>query len=76
VRSEGRRVDPFFQDTPWDLIYDDAGRQIGEVYILLGDEKREGMPYENRYSRRTTDDESNHRRGKDALERLQKNEAG
>lgn len=58
MRSEGRRVDPFFQDTPWDLIYDDAGRQIGEVYMLLGDEKREGMPFER--DRRRTERAQNH----------------
>ncbi|MGF7050395.1 hypothetical protein J2T13_004933 [Paenibacillus sp. DS2015] len=27
-------VDPFFQEIPWELIYDDKGRQIGEVYMI------------------------------------------
>lgn len=30
-------VDPYFQDIPWDIITDDAGRVIGTVYILLPD---------------------------------------
>ena len=45
---KSERVDPYFQDVPWDLIYDDDGQQIGEVYVLLGVARREGMPnYEN-----------------------------
>ncbi|GIO36234.1 hypothetical protein J41TS12_10950 [Paenibacillus antibioticophila] len=40
------RVDPYFQDVPWDLIYDDNGQQIGEVYVLLGAARKEGMPYD------------------------------
>ncbi|MEF2969251.1 hypothetical protein V3851_26110 [Paenibacillus sp. M1] len=27
--------DPYFQDIPWDLIYDDNGELIGEVYLFL-----------------------------------------
>lgn len=27
-------VDPFMQDVPWEIIYDDAGRAIGEIYLL------------------------------------------
>lgn len=27
--------DPYFQDIPWDLIYDDNGELIGEVYMAL-----------------------------------------
>lgn len=27
-------IDPFFQDAPWEIIYDNAGQQIGEVYVL------------------------------------------
>lgn len=30
-------VDPYFQDIPWDLIYDENGELIGEVYIFLPD---------------------------------------
>lgn len=30
-------ADPFFQDIPWDLIYDDNGVLIGEVYLLLAE---------------------------------------
>lgn len=41
VRSEVL-VDPFFQDVPWDLIYNDSGELIGEVYVLLGAARREG----------------------------------
>lgn len=29
------REDPYFQDVPWDLIYDDNGELIGEVYMAL-----------------------------------------
>lgn len=28
-------VDPYFQDIPWDIIKDDNGRVIGEVYRIL-----------------------------------------
>lgn len=27
--------DLIFQDIPWDLIYDDDGKLIGEVYMIL-----------------------------------------
>lgn len=27
-------VDPYFQEVPWELVYDDKGRLIGEVYTL------------------------------------------
>lgn len=30
-------VDPYFQEIPWDLIYDERGELIGEVYVLLPD---------------------------------------
>ncbi len=29
--------DPYFDDIPWDIITDDNGDVIGEVYILLPD---------------------------------------
>ncbi|BFH12655.1 hypothetical protein PMJ10TS2_46240 [Paenibacillus melissococcoides] len=29
--------DPIFDDIPWDIITDEAGRVIGTVYILLPD---------------------------------------
>ncbi|MMZ71660.1 hypothetical protein D1872_351690 [compost metagenome] len=29
--------DLIFQDIPWDLIYDDNGQVIGEVYVILPD---------------------------------------
>ncbi|QCT03312.1 hypothetical protein E6C60_2600 [Paenibacillus algicola] len=29
--------DPIFQDVPWDLIYDENGELIGEVYLILPD---------------------------------------
>ena len=29
------KLDPYFQDIPWDIIKDDNGRVIGEVYITL-----------------------------------------
>lgn len=37
--------DPYFQDIPWDLIYDENGELIGEVYLTLPDpptRKRKG----------------------------------
>lgn len=27
-------VDPFFQEIPWDIVQDDNGKVIGEVYLL------------------------------------------
>lgn len=30
-----REVDPYFQDIPWDLIVDENGELIGEVYLIL-----------------------------------------
>jgi len=30
-------ADPYFQEIPWDLIYDESGELIGEVYVLLPD---------------------------------------
>lgn len=41
MRSEAR-IDPYFQDTPYDIIYDDKGRLIGEVFVLLGIARKEG----------------------------------
>lgn len=35
MRSEAR-IDPFFQEAPWEIIYDSDGRQIGEVFVLRG----------------------------------------
>ncbi|WFB60555.1 hypothetical protein [Paenibacillus sp. BR1-192] len=32
-------IDPYFQDTPWDLIYGDDGELIGEIYVILPDPK-------------------------------------
>ncbi len=37
------RFDPFFQTTPWEIIYDDEGRVIGEVYKLPKEVASEGM---------------------------------
>jgi hypothetical protein len=34
------RYDPIFHDIPWDLIYDDNGELIGEVYLTLLDSPR------------------------------------
>lgn len=45
-------VDPFFQDIPWELIYDDKGRQIGEVYMLhqwMKPGRKEGKSYDSVY---------------------------
>jgi len=45
-----RLVDPFFQDIPWELIYDDKGRQIGEVYMIhqwMKPGRGEGKPYDS-----------------------------
>lgn len=30
-----REMDPYFYDIPWDLIYDESGELIGEVYLIL-----------------------------------------
>ncbi|QHZ52175.1 hypothetical protein ERICV_03061 [Paenibacillus larvae subsp. larvae] len=30
-----REVDPYFENIPWDLIYDENGELIGEVYLIL-----------------------------------------
>lgn len=27
--------DPYFNDVPWEIIYDDHGQVIGVVYILI-----------------------------------------
>jgi len=35
MRVEQRMTDPYFGEIPWDMIYDDAGRLIGEVYKPL-----------------------------------------
>ncbi|MGG1878279.1 hypothetical protein ABDI30_12015 [Paenibacillus cisolokensis] len=32
-----QEADLIFQDIPWDLIYDDDGELIGEVYLILPD---------------------------------------
>lgn len=32
-----RKVDAYFQDIPWEIVTDDAGKVIGEVYVLLPD---------------------------------------
>ncbi|OMF98195.1 hypothetical protein [Paenibacillus sp. FSL R7-0337] len=31
------RNDPYFQDVPWDIITDDCGKVIGEVFLILPD---------------------------------------
>lgn len=31
------KPDPIFQEIPWDLIYDDNGELIGEIYLILPD---------------------------------------
>ncbi|GIO84568.1 hypothetical protein J25TS5_15000 [Paenibacillus faecis] len=46
-------VDPFYQDVPWDIIYDDKGNQIGEVYVLFWPELREGDPRNENYGDRS-----------------------
>lgn len=33
--SAMREADTYFHDIPWDLIYDDNGELIGEVYLIL-----------------------------------------
>ncbi|GIO33230.1 hypothetical protein J2TS6_43710 [Paenibacillus albilobatus] len=39
-------IDPIFQETPWEIIYDNAGRQIGEVYLLPSELRKEAGPYD------------------------------
>jgi hypothetical protein len=29
------RYDPYFSDIPWDIIKDDSGKVIGEVYLVF-----------------------------------------
>lgn len=31
---------PYCKDAPWDLVYDDQGRLIGEVYILFSGKRK------------------------------------
>ncbi|WP_169834396.1 hypothetical protein [Paenibacillus donghaensis] len=31
------RPDPFFQEIPWEIITDDSGAVIGEVFLTLPD---------------------------------------
>lgn len=31
------RPDPFFSDIPWEIITDDSGKVIGEVFLTLPD---------------------------------------
>lgn len=37
-----READPYFQDISWDLIYDESGKLIGEVYVLLPAKNQKG----------------------------------
>ncbi len=41
------RIDPFFQETPWECVYDENGKVIGEVYVLTWGEKGDGVKNEN-----------------------------
>lgn len=45
MRSEAR-IDPFFQEAPWEIIYDNDGRQIGEIFVLTGESRKEATPYD------------------------------
>lgn len=27
-------IDPFFQEVPWEVIHDDEGKLVGEVFII------------------------------------------
>jgi hypothetical protein len=29
-----KRIDPYFQDVPWEIVRDDQGKVIGEIYVL------------------------------------------
>ncbi|WP_171684187.1 hypothetical protein [Paenibacillus planticolens] len=29
-------IDPYFNDIPWEIVYDDSGRIIGEIYLIKG----------------------------------------
>nr|WP_225312533.1 hypothetical protein [Aneurinibacillus sp. XH2] len=31
---------PYDDKAPWDLIYDDQGRLVGEVYIIYGTKRK------------------------------------
>ncbi|MOA01371.1 hypothetical protein D3C78_1207770 [compost metagenome] len=41
------QVDPFFQEVPWECIYNDIGQVIGEVYVLAWGIQEEGVKNEN-----------------------------
>jgi hypothetical protein len=40
-KSEEVRYDPYFSEIPWDIITDDKGKVIGEVYMIYPKEKPE-----------------------------------
>lgn len=29
-------IDLYFNDIPWEIVYDDHGRVIGEIYLIKG----------------------------------------
>lgn len=33
-------TDPYFNDVPWEFIFDDEGNLIGEVYLILEEKRR------------------------------------
>lgn len=35
MKLEKRYLDPYFNDIPWEIYYDECGRIIGMVYVLL-----------------------------------------
>lgn len=35
MKCEQRYLDPYFNDIPWEIYYDESGRIVGEVYALL-----------------------------------------
>lgn len=39
--AEEVRYDPYFADIPWDIIKDEKGKVIGEVYMIFPKEKPE-----------------------------------
>ncbi|MNI84432.1 hypothetical protein D3C73_1413390 [compost metagenome] len=47
------RIDPFFQEAPWECIYNDNGQVIGEVFLLPLDVTRKGGSNEKNHGYRS-----------------------
>ena len=47
------RYDPYFSDVPWEIIKDDNGKVIGEVYLVYPKDKPEWMQKPRKKVRRS-----------------------